>query len=528
MPAPTSLSRAATHLDDALEGLTFDRFDWALEELSHGLAWLVDALAENPLGAIDLPAPGVLPRHELLSRLAGQAPEECASLLVAASSLVESVGSKDATEACSANRHAIAQLAFDASRTLEVAARTLGRPAEIGLVDVSAAAASTRPSGVRRREALQFLAASGLVSLAACARVEPVPESPVATGSSQLHAVEPAMVGTSTRLDRPQWPTADPFLFCAYHLDDYPAGNAAMGPDAPLDGRNLGRDFAGRDGWNMYHGQQIPGFPRHPHRGFETVTVVRTGLLDHADSMGATARYGGGDVQWLTAGGGIQHAEMFPLLNTDAGNPLELFQIWLNLPASDKMVPSYFTMLWNEDIPRVVAQDAEGRATEITIVAGSYDQSAPPAPPPNSWASRPTSELAIWKMRLDPGAEFDLPSVSTGTERSLYLHKGDGAQVGGERIADLTRVELEGAGPITIVAGAAEVEILLLQGRPIGESVARRGPFVMNTQDEIQQAYTDYQETGFGGWPWPDNAPVHDRTRGRFALREDGVLEEPS
>ena len=100
------------------------------------------------------------------------------------------------------------------------------------------------------------------------------------------------------------WQTVDPFLFCVYHVDDYPAGTEAMGPKASLEGRNLGQDFGNKDGWNMYHGKEIPGFPRHPHRGFETVTFTRRGLIDHSDSLGATARFGGGDVQWMTAGKG--------------------------------------------------------------------------------------------------------------------------------------------------------------------------------------------------------------------------------
>src|SRR5688572_14326395 len=131
------------------------------------------------------------------------------------------------------------------------------------------------------------------------------------------------------------WQTRDPFLFCAHHDDHYPAGNDRMGPPpASLAGRNIGSDFELRDGWRMYHGDVVPGFPQHPHRGFETVTIVRRGMLDHSDSLGAAARFGGGDAQWLTAGKGILHAEMFPLLKPDRDNPLELFQIWLNLPAA--------------------------------------------------------------------------------------------------------------------------------------------------------------------------------------------------
>jgi hypothetical protein len=278
----------------------------------------------------------------------------------------------------------------------------------------------------------------------------------------------------------------------------------------------------------MYHGETVPGFPRHPHRGFETVTVVLTGLLDHADSMGATARYGNGDVQWLTAGGGIQHAEMFPLLRADADNPLELFQIWLNLPARDKMVPSHFTMLWNEKIPRVTERDAGGRLSELTLVAGAWGEVRPPSPPPASWASRPEADLAIVKVRMQAGARLTLPAVRAGTGRSIYLHRGAGATVAGTTVGNQHRAEFTDAGPIEIAAGPSDLELLLLQARPIGEPVARRGPFVMNTADQIRQAYTDYQATGFGGWPWQGDGPVHERTQGRFARRPDGSVERPT
>ena len=157
----------------------------------------------------------------------------------------------------------------------------------------------------------------------------------------------------------PQWPTIDPFLFCAHHDDAYPAGNDRHGSGRGRStGRQIGSDFDGIDGWNMYHGQVVPGFPQHPHRGFETVTFVRQGQIDHSDSLGATARFGRGDVQWLTAGKGIVHSEMFPLLDEEGPNPLELFQIWLNLPAADKMADPYFTMLWHDDIP---VHRAQGR-----------------------------------------------------------------------------------------------------------------------------------------------------------------------
>src|SRR5215217_5707098 len=189
-------------------------------------------------------------------------------------------------------------------------------------------------------------------------------------------------------LGAPPWPTVDPFLFCVHHHDAYPAGTEDLGPDpALLTGRDIGMDFAGQDGWNMYHGDVVPGFPGHPHRGFETVTYVRQGLIDHSDSLGAVARFGRGDTQWVTAGGGLVHSEMFPLLESDRPNPLELFQIWLNLPAEDKLVDGYFTMIGDEDTPRVQVDGGE-----ITVVAGALDGASPPAPPPNSWASRPEAD----------------------------------------------------------------------------------------------------------------------------------------
>jgi redox-sensitive bicupin YhaK (pirin superfamily) len=205
-----------------------------------------------------------------------------------------------------------------------------------------------------------------------------------------------------------QWQTIDPFLFGVHHRDDYPRANEFLGPDAPLHARDIGMDFSGQDGWSMYHGSVVPGFPQHPHRGFETVTIVRRGLIDHSDSLGAAARFGGGDVQWLTAGAGVVHSEMFPLLDREGPNPLELFQIWLNLPAADKVADPYFTMLWREDIPVVET----GTGASVTVVAGALDGHRPPAPPPDSWASRPEADLAIWVVSLDAGGEWDLPAPS--------------------------------------------------------------------------------------------------------------------
>ena len=325
------------------------------------------------------------------------------------------------------------------------------------------------------------------------------------------------------------WETIDPFLFCVYHDDAYPKGNGAFGPAASLAGRQMGSDFAGKDGWRMYHGMTVPGFPSHPHRGFETVTIVRKGLTDHSDSLGAAARFGGGDVQWLTAGRGIVHAEMFPLLDEAGSNPLELFQIWLNLPARSKMADPHFTMFWSQDIPHVKSVDAEGRESIVSCIAGrlSADPATSPLPPPpDSWASQPESDLAIWTLKLARGARTTLPpATGRDTRRKLYFFKGANVSVDGRRVADRAAIELRADRAVEIVNGDTESELLMLQGRPIGEAVAQYGPFVMNTEQELRQAFADYERTKFGGWPWPDAAPVHGAEPDRFARHADGRVE---
>jgi redox-sensitive bicupin YhaK (pirin superfamily) len=324
-----------------------------------------------------------------------------------------------------------------------------------------------------------------------------------------------------------RWQTEDPFLFCVHHIDHYPRGNELFGPAASLAGRDIGQDFAGLDGWRMYHGDVVPGFPQHPHRGFETVTIVRSGFIDHSDSLGAAARFGAGDVQWLTAGAGVVHSEMFPLLDREGPNTLELFQIWLNLPSKDKLVDPYFTMFWDGDVPRRRFTDSAGGQAEVTIIAGALDGTTPPVPPPHSWASKPESDVAIWSIVLEQGASWTAPPAKSATTlRTLNFFAGASLRVGDRLVSGPSAIQVQADQPVRIEAVDGRAEILLLQGRPIGEPVAQYGPFVMNTRDELQRAFADYQRTQFGGWPWTENAPVHgDRAAGRFAKHADGRVE---
>jgi redox-sensitive bicupin YhaK (pirin superfamily) len=324
-----------------------------------------------------------------------------------------------------------------------------------------------------------------------------------------------------------QWETLDPFLFCVHHEDFFPKGNAALGPDPKLfEGRHMGQDFIVKDGFRMYHGSTVPGFPGHPHRGFETITVVRTGLVDHADSMGAAGRYGNGDVQWMTAGKGVQHAEMFPLLNQDKDNPLELFQIWLNLPKRSKMVQPHFKMLWSESVPKFSVASATGKAN-IEVLVGQLDTHKAAATPPNSWAADTNNHVAIYNIHLEPGATFELPATAAGVNRSIYYYEGNGLQIGAQTIAHYHAADVDAAQVCTFKNGSESSKVLVLQGRPINEPVVQHGPFVMNTKEEIYQAFQDYQTTQFGGWPWPRYDQVHDAKLGRFAKHADGRVEEP-
>ncbi len=322
------------------------------------------------------------------------------------------------------------------------------------------------------------------------------------------------------------WETRNPFLFCAHHLDKFPAGNDEMEPDVhTLEGRNIGMDFTDIDGWKMYHGDIVPGFPMHPHRGFETVTIVLQGFVDHSDSHGAGGRYGQGDVQWMTAGSGLQHSEMFPLLNKDKPNTTELFQVWLNLPKDKKMCEPHYKMLWAEDIPIFTEKDKNGKKTDVRVIAGKIANVNALAPAPDSWAENSENEVGIWVINMEAGAEWTLPKASGDINRTLYFYHGGTLNIAGESFTSGYSMELNPEEPVELKNGEMETHCLVLQGKPINEPVVQHGPFVMNNEAEIHQAITDYQHTLFGGWPWDMPGNVFPRNKGRFARYADGKEE---
>ncbi|BCE01916.1 pirin family protein [Marinicellulosiphila megalodicopiae] len=323
-----------------------------------------------------------------------------------------------------------------------------------------------------------------------------------------------------------QWPALDPFLFCVHHLDHYPKGNGKLGPVDDLNGRQIGQDFVLKDGWRMYHGSKVPGFPAHPHRGFETITVATQGLIDHSDSMGAAGRYGDGDTQWMTAGKGVQHGEMFPLLSEQQGNDAELFQIWINLPSHNKMCEPDFKMFWNENKTVVNEKDDNQNDIKVTVINGRYKKAKGETAPNMSWAHDENNHVGVWLVELSADANWALPNAATQTNRMLYFYEGDSIDIGSTTVASGHAIKLDPVGNVSVKNGAKTAKFLLLQGDPINEPVAQYGPFVMNTQAEIQQAFADYRDTEFGGWPWPEIEQTHG-DRARFAKYSDGTEEIP-
>lgn len=333
-------------------------------------------------------------------------------------------------------------------------------------------------------------------------------------------------------VDRLGFPFAceSPFLFAVYHLDKYPPGNEKMAPDRSLlKGHNMGSDFGHPSGWSMYHGEEVPGFPKHPHRGFETITITRRGIVDHTDSLGNAGRFGYGDVQWMTAGSGISHSESFPLLNRQGENILELFQVWINLPKRSKMAQPSFKMLWAENLN---LPKPDPGSPEVALIAGELPGfGVPPAPPPDSYAADPASDVLVVTVKLPAGSSWTLPAYAgkevKGLNRNAYFYSGKRVTIAGQEFNEHKKVKLRSDVDAVLQAGASEpAEVLVLQGRDIGEPVVQHGPFVGNTREDIVKAFSDYQRTGFGGWPWESEALAHPRERPRFAKYADGRVEE--
>ncbi|KKF87667.1 quercetin 2,3-dioxygenase [Stenotrophomonas maltophilia] len=228
------------------------------------------------------------------------------------------------------------------------------------------------------------------------------------------------------------------------------------------------------------------GVGQHPHRGFETVTIVYEGEVAHRDSTGAGGTIGPGDVQWMTAASGILHEEFHTPEFSRRGGTLDMVQLWVNLPARDKMgAPGYQTLLAAET-PSVDLPDGAGR---VRVTAGRFHGHAGPA--------RTPTPMDVWDIRLQQGHHTDLP-VAEGRTLALVVLKGTVRINGGQPVGEAQLVTFDRSGEDVFVDADSDATVLLLSGEPIDEPVVGYGPFVMNSQAEIAQAVNDFNSGRFG------------------------------
>jgi redox-sensitive bicupin YhaK (pirin superfamily) len=232
--------------------------------------------------------------------------------------------------------------------------------------------------------------------------------------------------------------------------------------------------------------EQPRGVGAHPHRGFETVTIVYEGEVEHRDSTGAGGVIGPGDVQWMTAAAGILHEEFHSPAFTRQGGTLDMVQLWVNLPAKDKNAAPGYQSLLDRDIPTVALADEAGR---LRVIAGAYQGHKGPA--------RTFSPIDLWDVRLNQGKDvsLDLPEGHTAglvvLRGSVMVNDMSVARSGQFVLLDRT------GGAISLLA-EQDATVLVLSGAPLGEPVAMHGPFVMNTPEELQQAFADFRAGRFG------------------------------
>jgi hypothetical protein len=246
-------------------------------------------------------------------------------------------------------------------------------------------------------------------------------------------------------------------------------------------------DFAGP--YNFTPTTDRRGVGQHPHRGFETVTIVYDGEVEHRDSTGQGGIIGPGDVQWMTAGAGILHEEFHSTSYARSGGPFQMVQIWVNLPAKDKMARPGYQGISSDKIPTVALPDGAGA---VRVIAGSFLAAQGPA--------HTFTPINMWDVRLNKGAAvtLDLPEGHTSM---LAVLSGRIVVNGGETATDAQVLLLDRAGDSVSIAADADTVMLVLTGEPINEPIVGQGPFVMNTAHEIEQAMADFRSGRFGQIP---------------------------
>ncbi|MBK0057080.1 pirin family protein [Pseudomonas sp. S44] len=228
------------------------------------------------------------------------------------------------------------------------------------------------------------------------------------------------------------------------------------------------------------------GVGQHPHRGFETVTIVYQGELQHRDSTGAGGLIGPGDVQWMTAANGIIHEEFHSPAFARSGGVLEMVQLWVNLPARDKLTPAGYQTLLDAEIPRVALGEGIG---SLRVIAGDYRGHRGPA--------RTFTSMDVWDVRLQAGATLHLP-IALGRNAALVALRGSIRVNDQQDVSPASLVLLERDGEHAGVTALEDATLLLLSGEPIDEPIVGYGPFVMNSQAQIAEAFDDFHAGRFG------------------------------
>lgn len=246
-------------------------------------------------------------------------------------------------------------------------------------------------------------------------------------------------------------------------------------------------DYAGPA--NFPPSEHRRGVGEHPHRGFETVTIVYAGEVEHRDSSGGGGIIGPGDVQWMTAASGIVHEEYHGPEFSKRGGPFEMIQLWVNLPAKDKMAPPGYPSITSARIPRI---ELPGNAGAIRVIAGAYNGKDGPA--------HTFSPMNVWDMQLNAGhrMEFEVPA---GYTTALFVLSGRIRMTSGELVGEAELAVLERDGEMFAIETLENATLLLLNGQPLDEPIVGYGPFVMNSQAEIRQAISDYQNGRLGRIP---------------------------
>jgi len=254
--------------------------------------------------------------------------------------------------------------------------------------------------------------------------------------------------------------------------------------DAPAFSPFLMLDFGGPTRFEPT--QQRRGVAAHPHRGFETVTIVYEGEVSHRDSTGAGGTIGPGDVQWMTAAAGIVHEEFHSEAYARSGGPFQMVQLWVNLPARDKMAPPGYQGITATQTPTVDLPEGAGT---VRLIAGEWLGASGPA--------RTFTPMQVWDVRLKAGHTVTLPAPSGHTTVPLVL-KGRVKTQDGAEASDAEMIVYSREGEGVELTALSDTTVLWLAGEPIDEPVVGAGPFVMNTEAEIRQAFTDYQSGRMG------------------------------